>query len=475
MVRPWPARAGFRAPQWPQQMPTWVYLATDARATEQDTFRLALQDNLLARTARNKDKSLIANVARLRPGDQVLLAYRSKGPLIARVRATIAAPKAPVEGTQVVERIGGEHAAALVKAGYPALPDGTVEVIHLADVQEVETPLPGAYAGQNAIHRFKEDATPEQARGPRLKVAPAPAPTAPPLTFETSARTAFDAYVMVDWSSASVAGTGADSVWIASGEREGKTLKEAWDNPRTRQDALALLRRILGRFVLQGRRVLVGMDFGFGYPRGFAHALGLPGTPWRAVLDHFADRVTDDIRNMHNRDAFAGACNLTISDGPGPFWGCHDKAAGANLTTKRVGVFTFPHHGLAEWRETERRLRGVQSVWKLNQGVAVGGQTILGLKYLHDLRFKSDPKLTAAIRLWPFETGWTGQAQVVVAEIFPSATPQEPGLGEVRDQVQVRSCVRAAARADATGSLRLQRPDLEDDDAVLQEEGWILS
>jgi hypothetical protein len=464
-------------------MTTWIYLATDARASEADAFRFALKDNILPRSPRTKDGELVANVARLRAGDDILLACRSNGPLVARVRATIAAPSTPVDGTQVVERIAGEHAAALVAAGYPARPDGAVEVIHLTHLKAVELPLAGAYAGQNAIHRSKEDVAPAaQAPGPRLKAsAPAPTePTAAPLTLETQTRTAFDAYVMVDWSSSAIPCTGADSIWIASGEREGKSLRESWDNPRTRQDALALLRRILGRFVMQGRRVLVGMDFAFGYPRGFAQALGLQGPPWRAVLEHFGERVTDDIRNAHNRDAFAAACNVKISEGPGPFWGCRNAAASANLTTRRVGVFTFPHHGLAEWRETDRRLRGVQSVWKLNQGVAVGGQTILGLKYLHDLRFKSDPKLSAALRIWPFETGWQmGGAQVVVCEIFPSATTLEDGLGAVRDLTQVRSCVRAAARQDDVGELvgRLRRPEgltAADEAAVLQEEGWIL-
>jgi hypothetical protein len=49
----------------------------------------------------------------------------------------------------------------------------------------------------------------------------------------------------------------------------------------------------------------------------------------------------------------------------------------------------------------------------------------------------------------------------------------------VRDLVQVRSCVRAAARLDDGGQFvaRLQRPEpltTTDEEAVLQEEGWIL-
>jgi hypothetical protein len=466
-------------------MTTWVYLASDARANEADTLRFAVEDHVLARTARNKDGRLIANVSRLKPGDEILLAYRVKGPLVARVRATIGPPTSPVAGTQAIERMSGHHAAALVTAGYPPLPDGTVEVMHLADVREVEIPLTGEYGARNAIQRLKADdtvpSTTPTTREPTLRAKtptakPPVTPSASPVMLPRSPTTAFDAYMMVDWSSSSVPCTGADSVWIACGEREGSTLREHWENPRTRHEALAAIRRTLLRWVLQGRRALVGLDFAFGYPQGFARALGLQGIPWQAVLAHFGRHVTDDIRNVHNRDGFAAACNVRISEGPGPFWGCHNAAAGPNLTTKRVGVFTFPHLGLNEWRETDRRVRGAQSVWKLNQGVAVGGQTILGLKYLHDLRYESDSRVAAALRLWPFETGWTPTDQLVVCEIFPSAVFCDISLGAVKDLAQVRSCVRAAAREDASGGLgqHLGSRSRNDDRAVIAEEGWIL-
>jgi hypothetical protein len=233
-----------------------------------------------------------------------------------------------------------------------------------------------------------------------------------------------------------------------------------------------------------------GFDFAFGYPRGFASALGLSPSdrPWQAILDEFGKGVEDRANNYHNRDEFAAACNARIAGGgPGPFWGCPAGAVELNLTKRRVGVFTFPYAGLEEYRETERRARmlGIppQSVWKLNQGVSVGGQTILGIKYLADLRSGGDAGADDRMKIWPFETDWavpTGADRVVLAEIFPSILPIEDDLsGLVRDLAQVRTCVRHAAALDACGRLEEAfGPPLGLSEAQLAtattEEGWIL-
>jgi len=121
-------------------------------------------------------------------------------------------------------------------------------------------------------------------------------------------------------------------------------------------------------------------------------------------------------------------------------------------------------------------------VWKLNQGVSVGGQTVLGLKYLFDLRIQSDPRLSAAIRVWPFETGWgsPSDARIVAAEIFPSILPIDHDLASyVKDQAQVLTCVRHAARRDAIGNLAVSFGEPagvhgSELRAVGEEEGWIL-
>src|SRR5262245_60527212 len=87
----------------------------------------------------------------------------------------------------------------------------------------------------------------------------------------------FDAYLMVDWSAAAVPTVGRDSIWYAL--RAGR--RERCANLPTRAAAQATLRALLLRLRGEGQRVLVGFDFPFGYPAGFAAALGLGD--WRRL------------------------------------------------------------------------------------------------------------------------------------------------------------------------------------------------
>lgn len=229
--------------------------------------------------------------------------------------------------------------------------------------------------------------------------------------------------------------------------------------------------------------MLVGFDFAFGYPAGFANALGL--TPaagqavWKALHEHFASSVMDSPQNAHNRDAFADECNRKIG-APGPFWGCTTAAITPSLTQQRIGIFQFPHHNLEEWRATDRAAQSrvtTQSVWKLNSGVSVGGQTILGIKYLDRLARAVDG------HRWPFE-GWTAPIEPAIwfAEIFPSLVQYPEWADEYkrrRDRTQVQSCVRRAAERDALGKLKgdFGKPGSLDAATLARveaEEGWIL-
>ena len=81
----------------------------------------------------------------------------------------------------------------------------------------------------------------------------------------------FETFVMVDWSAATVPRTGRDSIWICWHAKDGERL----ENPPTRQAAKVLLADWLAAAVERGERVLIGFDFPFGYPAGFAARLGL--------------------------------------------------------------------------------------------------------------------------------------------------------------------------------------------------------
>ena len=92
----------------------------------------------------------------------------------------------------------------------------------------------------------------------------------------------FDTFVIIDWSAANQPNTGRDSIWICAVDRDG--VQRLIENPRTRHGAKNLLGGLLSEATARGERVLLGFDFPFGYPAGFAARLGLNASPpWRAV------------------------------------------------------------------------------------------------------------------------------------------------------------------------------------------------
>ena len=105
-------------------------------------------------------------------------------------------------------------------------------------------------------------------------------------------------------------------------------------NCSTRLAALEWLVEMLER---RGR-TLVGFDFAFGYPAGFAsaHRMGAGAesdraAAWLRTARHLAGRVEESARNQNNRHAVASALNRAIGGGPGPFWGCHENASTEDL------------------------------------------------------------------------------------------------------------------------------------------------
>ncbi len=116
----------------------------------------------------------------------------------------------------------------------------------------------------------------------------------------------FDHYVIVDWSAASRPKTGRDSIWVCRRGRHGERV----DNPPTRHLARRLLADMLAAAAAAGERVILGFDFPFGYPAGFARRLGLDGEPpWRAVWDEIARLLDDNEDNRNNRFTLGAVLN----------------------------------------------------------------------------------------------------------------------------------------------------------------------
>ncbi|MEQ1699557.1 MAG: hypothetical protein ABMA25_05570 [Ilumatobacteraceae bacterium] len=286
----------------------------------------------------------------------------------------------------------------------------------------------------------------------------------------------FDVVIIVDWSAAVAPKRGADSIWSYE-LGDGRT--DLINHP-TRAEARAHLSTRL--LQLAGRRVLVGFDFAFAYPAGFAAAASLtaPGVPaWRAVWQHVAGQISDDDRNRNNRWSVAAELNERL--GSRHFWGAPPASAGPHLTSTKPASFA-----LAEYRRSEAHLREVTgkrpfSAWQLLGAGAVGSQTLMGIPTLHHLRHHEG--LAERTRVWPFETGFTTDPWaarpdgIVLAEVWPSAVEFGHVTHPVKDARQVIALAQRLRTSADDGSLAVafSPPSRPADEAAALEEGWVLT
>jgi precorrin-8X/cobalt-precorrin-8 methylmutase len=286
----------------------------------------------------------------------------------------------------------------------------------------------------------------------------------------------FDRYVAVDWSASSSPKTGADSIWICNLAGVGDPITT---NPPTRGKAERQLRDLLIEAIDRGERVLIGFDFPYGYPRGFAAALGLEGPAWSAIWGYLAGHVQDAApTNMNNRFEVASAMNAQLVHHA--FWGRPAARSLNSLSMRRDQVrykIDSAAAGLGEWREVEMMLRRrgsrPQSVWKLLGAGSVGSQAMTGIPAVYRLRH--DPRIEAISRVWPFELEVPElperRGAVVHAEIWPSldAIPYQTGL--VKDQAQVIAVAEEFRHRDRRGTFGQM---FIVPSSAATEEGWIL-
>jgi precorrin-8X/cobalt-precorrin-8 methylmutase len=283
----------------------------------------------------------------------------------------------------------------------------------------------------------------------------------------------FDTFIMVDWSAANLPRVGRDSIWLCRLDPAGETLV----NPPTRQRARAVLTDWLGGVCEARRRALVGFDFPFGYPAGFAARLGLAGSPWRAVWDEIAALIKDGDDNRNNRFDVAEALNRRVSGDRFPFWGCPL----APLRTHLHGKHHRGHDsgGLAERRLVDRYIPTAQPCWKLLGAGSVGGQALTGIPVARALR--DHQHWRDQTRVWPFETGLRPppDPRIVIAEVYPSLWAVRPKPQETKDAAQVRTVagyLAARDRAGELGALFVGDPALTPTQRaqVEREEAWTL-
>lgn len=304
----------------------------------------------------------------------------------------------------------------------------------------------------------------------------------------------FDAYLAVDWSAQSkpsLVKPTANAIWVGehvvAEDHTPQYTPETYF--RTRHSCLNHLRQRLREHVSFGRRVFIGFDFAYGYPAGFAEACGLPGAaaPWRRVWNKLSGTICDAPSGANNRFEIASQVNH-VCDGriPGPFWGCPNGHTYHSLTPTSP-PFPFELRSgppLQAKRETEKRVRGAQSAWKLSGAGSVGGQSLVGIPAISGLR--DDPEFSAISQVWPFETGFRlatappGNPIIFHAEIYPGVVRDRLDRSlAIVDQAQVRAVVNWLSELDRENSLLSlfsTPPGLSEGDVerAIHEEGWIL-
>ena len=291
----------------------------------------------------------------------------------------------------------------------------------------------------------------------------------------------FDAYVIVRWSAASKAAAAADSVVIGLVRRDVRFRNiYQGQTAATRAEGEKKLAAILEDLAKRNEKVLLGLDFPLGFPRGLAAGLKLEGEPWRAVWNQLDRMVKDKADNTNNRFGVGAEINRRLTGGPFPFWGCPPRDALTTLQPKR----TREHEAgdLPDLRLTEARAKGAPSVWKLYYNGSIGGHAILGIPMVRRLKLKYGDEM----KVWPFETGFSALApaeldrvRIVAAEVFTTGAETKPAAGETKDQTEIRAYAEQLARLDDASKLSPlfaapQGLAADEAETARSEEGWIL-
>ncbi|MGB3801981.1 MAG: hypothetical protein WA952_19330 [Lewinella sp.] len=293
----------------------------------------------------------------------------------------------------------------------------------------------------------------------------------------------FDYFLAIDWSARnkpSPAKPSKDAIWVGEATATGRVRTTYF---RTRQACYTYVEKKLLQY--RKKRVLVGWDFAFGYPKGTAKALRLKEKPaWRAIWEYLAEVVEDDASNTNNRFQVGALLNERITSPSGPFWGIPVGQSGIFLGSKRDFDYPLPTRKgfLHERRYVETLNLRLQPVWKLAYAGGVGSQALLGIPRVRALR--EHEQLRDVSHIWPFEMDWatadeSAGGAIVHTEIYPSLLTVPRRKGQILDQEQVRAYVKWWQEHQREGTLMtlLERPWGEDPKIhkrVVNHEGWVV-
>jgi hypothetical protein len=161
--------------------------------------------------------------------------------------------------------------------------------------------------------------------------------------------TRFDTIAIVDWSAGkrSPKRPSKDSIWI------GVSYGDRGDTQfyfRTRIEAEHWITQFIRSEAEAGRRLLLGFDFPFGYPKGVARAVTGSDDPI-ALWQWLESRIRDDDSGLNNRFDVAEELNRCF-DGSGPFWGKPFEDKWPDVPYRKLGIAydTVPERRSADLR-----------------------------------------------------------------------------------------------------------------------------
>ncbi|WP_339762795.1 gephyrin-like molybdotransferase Glp [uncultured Sulfitobacter sp.] len=265
--------------------------------------------------------------------------------------------------------------------------------------------------------------------------------------------TGFDTFVVIDWSGGNDTGASPrkDAIW-AGVTRNGQDQDPVYLRNRTVAEAWIV---DLIRAELEAeRRVMIGFDFPFGYPAGFAEALTGYTDPL-VLWDWFEARI-EDSPETNNRFDLAAEMNLGLGDGVGPFWfnGLPNRDIPGLLRRKEGYANPF-----SEKRQAETRAKGAFSCWQMGGAGAVGSQVFMGLPVLSRLR----KRFHGEINVWPFEQI---KRPVAFVEVWPSLTVGNAPDETINDAWQVQELARQMSGLSDEALAEML-------EVYAPEEGWI--
>lgn len=268
--------------------------------------------------------------------------------------------------------------------------------------------------------------------------------------------------VGVDWS-----GSGSEdskSDLAVAKWRRGEAIPKIINGPEGKRWSRMQLTAWLAETLRPGESTaLVGLDFGFGYPRGAAH--NIFGTVDWCTLTR---RMTELIEYHGTARGVAHSINEDpYFEGHGPF-----------RIEDRNDLRYYVDHGIAYYRMTELFAPQAISQWYLGKGAAVGFSTITGLAALGRLIRLREQGLID-FRVFPFEQ--ITSATHLLVEMYPAILPEaqvKSGNNHERDALRIVGWLHSiSGPGDIMQNVKI--PDIpgrraEEVANYAQEEGWIV-